>query len=117
MSSRWPEAVALRSITARSVATGMIEIFSRTGIPLQLLTDQGTQFLSSLVTHLCRDLGIDKLRTAPYHPECNGVVERMHGTLGPMLTKASQKGLDWVGQLPFALFALRSAPNKDSSFS
>ena len=60
---------------------------------------------------------IDKIRTAPYHPECNGVVERMHGTLGPMLTKASQLGLDWVGQLPFALFALRSAPNKDSLFS
>ena len=117
MSSRWPEAVPLKSITARAVATGMIEIFSRTGIPLQLLTDQGSQFLSSLVTHLCRDLGVDKLRTAPYHPECNGVVERMHGTLDPMLTKASQRGLDWVGQLPFALFALRSAPNKDSSIS
>ena len=81
------------------------------------LTDQGSQFLSSLVTHLCRDLMIDKVRTAPYHPECNGVVERMHGTLGPMLTKASKLGMDWVGQLPFALFALRSAPNKDSSFS
>ena len=69
------------------------------------------------MTHLCHDLHIDKVRTAPYHPECNGVVERMHGTLGPMLTKASQMGLDWVRQLPFALFALRSAPNKDSSFS
>ena len=54
---------------------------------------------------------------APYHPECNGVVERMHGTLGSMLTKASTLGLDWVGQLPFALFALRSAPNKDTLFS
>ena len=117
MGSKWPEAIPLRSMTARAVATGMVEIFSRTGIPLQLLTDQGSQFLGSLVTHLCKDLGIDKVRTAPYHPECNGVVERMHGTLGPMLTKASQMGLDWVGQLPFALFALRSAPNRDSSFS
>ena len=117
MSSKWPEAVPLKSITARAVATGMIEVFSRTGIPLQLLTDQGSQFLSSLVTHLCKDLMIDKIRTAPYHPECNGVVERMHGTLGPMLTKASKLGLDWVGQLPFALFALRSAPNKDTLFS
>ena len=80
-------------------------------------TDQGSQFLGSLVTHLCRDLQIDKVRTAPYHPECNGVVERMHGTLGSMLTKASTMGLDWVGQLPFALFALRSAPNKDTLFS
>ena len=34
-----------------------------------------------------------------------------------MLTKASQLGLDWVEQLPFALFALRSAPNRDTGFS
>ena len=86
MGSKWPEAIPLKSQTARAVANGMLEIFSRTGIPLQLLTDQGSQFLGSLVTHLCRDLRIDKLRTAPYHPECNGVVERMHGTLVPMLT-------------------------------
>ena len=59
MSSKWPEAIPLRTITARVVAQGMIEIFSRTGIPLQLLTDQGSQFLGSLVTHLCRDLHID----------------------------------------------------------
>ena len=117
MSSRWPEAIPLKTITARAVATGMLEIFARTGIPLQLLTDQGSQFLGRLVSHLCRDLGIDQVKTAPYHPETNGVVERMHGTLKPMLTKASQLGLDWVGQLPFALFALRSAPNRDSSFS
>ena len=117
MGSKWPEAIPLRSQTAKAVAAGMLEIFSRTGIPLQLLTDQGSQFLGSLVSHLCKDLRIDKLRTAPYHPECNGVVERMHGTLVPMLTKASQLGLDWVEQLPFALFALRSAPNRDTSFS
>ena len=117
MSSRWPEAIALKSTSARAVATAMIEIFSRTGVPLQLLTDQGPQFMSNFMRHLCSDLGIEKLRAAPYHPECNGVVERMHGTLGPMLTKASQRGLDWVEQLPFAMFALRSAPNKDSLFS
>ena len=117
MASKWPEAIPLRSITARAVAQGMMEVFSRTGIPLQLLTDQGSQFVGSLVSHLCRDLSIDKVKTTPYHPETNGVVERMHGTLGAMLTKASALGLDWVGQLPFALFALRSAPNQDTHFS
>ena len=66
---------------------------------------------------LCANLHIDRIRTTPYHPEGNGVVERMHGTLGPMLTKAASEGLDWVGQVPFALFALRSAPNRDSLFS
>ena len=117
MGSKWPEAIPLKAQTARAVANGMIEIFSRTGIPLQLLSDQGSQFLGSLVKNLCRDLRIDQLKTAPYHPECNGVVERMHGTLVPMLTKAHQLGLDWVEQLPFALFALRSAPNRDTAFS
>ena len=117
MGSKWPEAIPLKAQTARAVANGMLEIFSRTGIPLQLLTDQGSQFLGSLVKHLCKDLRIDQVKTAPYHPECNGVVERMHGTLVPMLTKASQLGLDWVEQLPFALFALRSAPNRDTLFS
>ena len=117
MGSKWPEAIPLKAQTARAVANGMLEIFSRTGIPLQLLTDQGSQFLGSLVKHLCRDLGIDQVKTAPYHPECNGMVERMHGTLVPMLTKASCLGLDWVEQLPFALFALRSAPNRDTKFS
>ena len=87
MASKWPEAIPLRSITARAVAQGMVEVFSRTGIPLQLLTDQGSQFIGSLVSHLCRDLNIDKVKTTPYHPETNGVVERMHGTLGAMLTK------------------------------
>ena len=117
MSSRWPEAIPLKSITARAVAEGMMEVFARTGIPLQLLTDQGSQFVGSLVAHMCKDLQIDKIKTAPYHPECNGVVERMHGTLGAMLTKAAALGLDWVGQVPFALFALRSSPNRDTQFS
>ena len=43
MASKWPEAIPLRSITAKAVAEGMIEIFARTGIPLQLLTDQHRQ--------------------------------------------------------------------------
>ena len=114
MASKWPEALPLRSITAKAVAQDMMEFFSRTGIPLQLLTDQGAQFVGSLISKLCRDLSIDKIKTTPYHPECNGVVERMHGTLGAMLTKASAKGFDWVAQVPFVLFTLRSAPNRDT---
>ena len=105
MASRWPEALPLRSITAKSVAQGMLEIFSRTGIPLQLLTDQGAQFVGSLVTQLCNNLHIDKIKTTPYHPECNGVVERMHGTLGAMLTKAAAEGQDWEVRYPL-LFLL-----------
>ena len=117
MATKWPEALPLKSITAKSVAMGMIDIFARTGIPLELITDQGSQFIGSVVSKLCANLKIDKIKTTPYHPEANGCIERMHGTLGPMLTKAAKAGQDWVGQIPFALFALRAAPNRDTLFS
>ena len=117
MATRWPEAIPLRSTTARAVATGLLEIFSRTGIPLQLLSDQGKQFTGKVLEHLCEGLGIDQIESTPYHPEGNGVVERMHGPLCAMLTKAAREGHDWVGQVPFALFALRAAPNRDTGFS
>ena len=114
MASKWPEALPLRSITAKSVALGLVEIFSRTGIPLELLSDQGAQFIGKVVSKLCKSLHIQKLKTTPYHPETNGIVERLHGTLGAMLTKATSQGLDWVGQIPFAL---RAAPNRETMFS
>ena len=117
MASRWPEAIPLRTVTAEDVAEGMFQVFARTGLPLQLLSDQGPQFLSALVKSMCSKLKIDKIRTTPYHPECNGMIERMHGTLNSMLSKASAAGLDWVKQIPFALFALRLAPNRDTGFS
>ena len=117
MASKWPEAIPLKRMTAKTVAEGLIEIFSKTGIPLQLVSDQGTQFVGKVMQQLCKCLHIDRIRTTPYHPEGNGVVERLHGTLVPMLTKASSQGLDWVGQVPFALFALRSAPNRDTLYS
>ena len=99
------------------MALGLVEIFSRTGIPLELLSDQGAQFIGKVVAQLCKNLNIQKIRTTPYHPETNGIVERLHGTLGAMLTKAASRGLDWVGQIPFALFALRAAPNRETLFS
>ena len=49
MASRWPEAIPLRKMTTRAVAAGLVEIFSRTGIPLQLVSDQGTQFVGKVV--------------------------------------------------------------------
>ena len=114
MATRWPEAIPLKSITAKAVAVGLFDIFSRTGIPLQILSDQGS---GAVMRNLCASLHVDKIKTTPYHPEGNGVVERMHGTLGAMLTKAAREGQDWVGQVPFALFALRAAPNRDIQFS
>ena len=44
--TRYPEAVALKEKTTESVAEALLSIFSRMGIPEEILTDQGRQFLS-----------------------------------------------------------------------
>ena len=67
------------------------------------------------MSKLYEGLGIDKIKITPYHPQCNGMLERVHHTLGSMLRKAMDKGLDWAQQVPFALFVLRAAPARDKS--
>ncbi len=117
MASRWPEAIPLRSITAKSVAEGLVHVFSRTSIPEVILSDRGSQFLSCTVKELCTMMGISHLKTSPYHPQTNGAIERFHRTLKSILTKSLANNLDWVQQIPFCLFTLRQMPNSDSGLS
>ncbi len=117
LATRWPEAVPLRSITAKAVAEGLWAIFSRTSIPERMLSDQGSQFCGRVVRELCSLVGIEKMRTSPYHPETNGAVERMHGTFKGILGKCVSEGVDWVGQVNFVLYVLRQMPHADSGFS
>ena len=97
----------------------VVEIFGRTGLLYQVLTDRGPQFVGTLAEQLYAMLGIDHLRTTPMHttPQINGVLERVHSTLKTMLVKSRSTGLDWDTQLPFILFALWQSPNRTTGFS
>lgn len=71
------------------------------GVPEALLSDRGTNLLSHLMLDVCRLLGIEKLNTTSYHPECDGMIERFNRTLKNMLRKrASQFGTQWVTTCP-----------------
>ena len=92
----YPEAVAMRSVDAEHVAEELVRLFSRVGIPREILTDQGTNFTSELLAEMYRLLHIDGLRTSPYHPQTDGMVERFNGTLkgccGNVLQKMERTG-------------------------
>lgn len=79
--SRYPDATALRKIDVETVAIALLEIFSRLGVPTELLTDQGSNFLSTLMKSLYDKLGIHHIQTSPYHPQTNGMLECFHATL------------------------------------
>jgi len=57
------------------------------GVPEALLSDRGTDLLSFLMKDICSLLGIKKLNTTAYHPQCNGLTERFNRTLKMMLRK------------------------------
>jgi len=69
MATCWPEAIALRSITAKSVAEAAMEIFSIMGLSQQVLTDRGPPFVGSLAKQLSFLLNIEKLHTTAYYPQ------------------------------------------------
>lgn len=117
--TRYAEAFPIRNMEAETVANKLVEEFiCRYGIPEELLTDRGAQFLSHLFIELCRQLKIQKLNTTAYHPECNGANERMHGTLYTILRALSTNvGKDWKKQLPIALFVYRNQIHKGIGIS
>ena len=84
---RYPEAVALSFIETETVAETLVSIFSRVGVPKEILTDMGCQFTKALMKEVSRLLSFKQLVTYPYHPICNGLVERLNYTLKKMLTR------------------------------
>ncbi|KAL0154420.1 hypothetical protein M9458_050269, partial [Cirrhinus mrigala] len=74
--TRHPEAVPLRKATAKAIAQKLFLLFSRVGIPVDILTDQGTPFMSRLMADLCRLLRVKQLRTTVYHPQTDGLDRR-----------------------------------------
>ncbi len=116
--TRYPEAVALKSIEAETVAEALVTMFSRVGIPEEILSDQGSQFLSGVMKEMGRLLSMSQLVTTPYHPMCNGLVERFNGTLKAMLKKmCAEKPKDWDRYLPALLFAYREVPQESLGFA
>ena len=114
----FPEAIPLKEIDSVSVAEALLVIFSRVGIPREILSDRGTQFTSHLMGELHKLLGVKPLFTSPYHPSGNGRVERFHSTLKSSLRKlCSDKPRDWHRYLIPTLFALREIPSDRTGFS
>ena len=116
--TRYPETIALPSTEASRIAKELVSLFSRVGIPEEILTDQGSNFMSVLLQEIYQLLGISRIQTSPYHPQTNGLVERFNGTLKLTMKKFTSKNKkDWDEYLPYLLFAYREAPQESTGFS
>ena len=100
--TKWVEAFPTADQQATTIATLLIEhIICRHGVPEELLSDRGTNFLSDIVLELCSLLGIKKINTSGYHPQTDGLVEKFNSTLQNMIAKSTDpNGMEWDKKLP-----------------
>ena len=116
--TRYPEAIPLSSTDAPRIAKELVSVFARVGIPDEMLTDQGPNFMSCLLEEVYKLLKVKRIRTTPYHPQTDGLVERFNGTLKSMLRKfVSRSQKNWDEYLPYLLFAYREVPQESTGFS
>lgn len=110
--TRWPVAVPLANIEADTVATAFFAHWiAQFGTPLKITTDQGAQFESRLFAALSKMVGATKIRTTPYRPQSNGIIERWHRTVKTALM--CNGPTPWPDLLPSVLLGLRVAYKED----
>ena len=116
--SRYPEAIPLSNIRVDNVANALLTVFARVGLPEEIVHDQGSNFMSQVMTSICQRLHITQLKSSVYHHETNGVTERFHATLRNMLRSLSKTDRKrWDEFIPHFLFAYREVPTQSTGFS
>ena len=116
--TRYPEATPLKNIDTETVAEALVSMFSRIGIPNEILSDHGAQFMSHIMKEVSRLLSIKQLTTTVYHPQCNGLCEKYNGTLKTMLKRmCAERPKDWDRYVDALLFAYRELPQESLQFS
>ena len=117
--SKWTEAFPLPNQEAKTVAEKLVnEVISRYGAPERIHTDQGRNFEAQLFKEMCTLFSIEKTRMTPYHPQSDGMVERMNRTLQDMLAKyVSDHQCDWDVHLPMVMMAYRSSVHSSTQYT
>lgn len=117
VSSRYPEAIPIRDLQTTTIIEALMELFSRTGFPREMQTDQGTCFTSNLMVEFAEKFGIRIVHSSSYHPQSNSV-ERIHRTMNRLFkVLCLEAGGDWEMNLPAILFAMRTTVHESLGYT
>ncbi|XP_022032502.1 uncharacterized protein LOC110933596 [Helianthus annuus] len=91
-------------------------IICRFGLPLYLVSDNGTQFTDRVLQDWCAELQIQQIFTSVAHPQGNGQVERANRSLlDGIKRRLGYEGSSWVEELANVLRAHRTMPKTSNS--
>ncbi|KAH0358992.1 hypothetical protein KCU65_g10159, partial [Aureobasidium melanogenum] len=93
-------------------------VYKHHGLPERLVSDRGTQFISTLWKSLCTLLGIQAVYSTAYHPETDGQTENANGVMNQYLRAyVNYHADDWVQWLPLAEFAANNTASASTTVS
>ena len=82
-----------------------------------ILSDNRKNFISETVRILCEKFLIKHIFSSPYHPQTNGMVERLNRTLCSSLAKVKEKDEDWDIHIPAILFIYRAKRHATTGYT
>ena len=109
----WPEAFPILDKSANTIVSTFINKYLPVHMCLKyILLDNGTEFKNNLMDQVLKQLGIEQIFSAPYHPQSNGKLEVFHKYLKPTLKKLCEKDpSNWDQYLNQVLASYRVMPN------
>ena len=87
--SKFPEVFLTKTPTAEFTRQALQKLFAREGIPMAVVTDNGTHFSAKALQDWLRSLGCTPVFTPPRHPKSNGQAENFVRTLKTAITAAN----------------------------
>ena len=115
----WAEAFPLPNKTNECVWTAFANGFiARHGVPEVLLTDCGAEFTAFAFEKYLQQIGIEHRTTTPFHPQCNGKIEKFNSTIKAMIQKAvNNTPSKWESVLNDALLAYRASVSTTTGYT
>jgi len=111
--SKYATAYAIKTKTAVEVSSCLLDYVFTFGAPREILSDQGSEFVNSVVASMCERLKILRRTSSPYHPSTNGLVERANRDLvGALEACCRDCPDDWPTMMQFVIFAYRTLPRE-----
>ena len=115
--SKWPEVQVMKETTAAKTMDALRVMFAAHGLPEELVTDNGPQFVAEDFAMFAKLNGIKHIRCAPYHPASNGLAERFVQSLKMALKASVHDGGSLQRRVLNFLLNYRSTPHATTGVS
>ncbi|XP_055604518.1 uncharacterized protein LOC129752774 [Uranotaenia lowii] len=101
----------MRSTTASKTIEALEVIFNEQTYPETIRSDNGPPFSSAEFAKYCKDKNIRLVRTIPYWPQMNGLVERQNQGILRTLRIAKATNMDWRKAIKDYVYMYNTSPH------